>query len=362
MSHGRKPIISAKHSAAGMAMFLLTYVAAISGFALGTYAKANNSFMLGVAALGLIVGAPFLARLARRLRTKIVLDLPGFLHLLERRSIPLVLHLREFDSDVEEDSWEVESGVVSSWEESLLADLRAYGAVLAVGIPGEALPHGGAYRLYLDDEWKFTVERLMELARVIVFRCGNTPGLTWELEQLTQKDRLVRTVFATSATIDGIQAVYAKLRSLGLPGTDLETKAEASLAKITEVAEGRLDLITSEQLKSLEQVPLTLAGVSSSGTSPLFSPYWVAVRGSIHSCESLERAMELLGVDKTRTGVFDTEKWWQAENVIAALSLAYILLLISLVVLAFVPGMETAFGYVFVATMVLFFLAYVLRP
>lgn len=131
---------------------------------------------------------------------------------------------------------------------------------------------------------------------------------------------------------------------------------------IREVAEGRRDLITPAQVKSMEQVLLTLAGISSSGTGPRFSPFWVVVKGSIHSSGSLERAMELLGIGKTRTGVFDTEKWSQAENVIAALSLAYLLLLFSLVVLAFVPGVETAFGYVFVVTMVLFFLAYVLRP
>lgn len=168
MSRGQKPIFVTKHGPAGISILVLTYLVAIGGFALGAFAKAKNSFLLGIAALGLIVGAPFLAGLSRRLRTKIILDLPGFLHLLERRNIPLVLHLREFHSDLEKDFWDVEGGVVSSWEESLLADLRAYGAVLAVGIPGETLPHGGAYRLYLDVEWKTTVEKLMDLASVIL--------------------------------------------------------------------------------------------------------------------------------------------------------------------------------------------------
>jgi hypothetical protein len=165
-------------------------------FALGAFAKAKNGFLLSIAALGLIIGAPFLARLSRRLKAKIILDLPGFLHLLERRKIPLVLHLREFHRDLEKDFWDVEGGVVSSWEESLLADLRAYGAVLAVGIPGETLPHGGAYRLYLGAEWKITVEKLMDLASAILLLLCHKRGAVFSVPHHGQCARLESSVRA----------------------------------------------------------------------------------------------------------------------------------------------------------------------
>ncbi|MFE6050725.1 transferase [Kitasatospora sp. NPDC056446] len=96
-----------------------------------------------------------------------------------------VLYLRSFGDD--ESAAEVDDGAdinLHTREEQLAAALGAIGPVIAVGRPGERLPHLGAARFYLPlDDWQPTVLRLMELSQAVVLRLGQGDGLWWEVER-----------------------------------------------------------------------------------------------------------------------------------------------------------------------------------
>lgn len=102
-----------------------------------------------------------------------------------------VLYLRGFGDD--KDAAKVDGppgtlafGLLSihSREEQLIGALGAFGPVIAVGQPGEPLPHLGAARFYLPtDDWQEGVLRLMELSQRIVLRLGEGEGVWWEVDQ-----------------------------------------------------------------------------------------------------------------------------------------------------------------------------------
>lgn len=110
----------------------------------------------------------------------------------------LVLYLRSFDSDAALSSTArlAYSLVPLRTEEEQLADaVRAIGRMVAVGRPGETLPHAGAERAYLPDgTWQETVLHLLGTARLVLLGIGRGAGLTWELAQavrLVPPERLV---------------------------------------------------------------------------------------------------------------------------------------------------------------------------
>lgn len=96
-----------------------------------------------------------------------------------------VLYLRSFADD--ETAARVDDGApvnLHSREEQLAGALSAFGPVIAVGRPGEPLPHLGAARFYLPpDDWQPVVLRLMELSQLIVLGLGLGEGLWWEVGQ-----------------------------------------------------------------------------------------------------------------------------------------------------------------------------------
>ncbi|SDG55307.1 hypothetical protein SAMN05216553_10936 [Lentzea fradiae] len=102
-----------------------------------------------------------------------------------------VLYLRDFGDDrgaavVDGLPGALSSGLLSvhSREEQLVSALGAFGPVVAVGQPGERLPHLGAARFYLpDDQWREGVLELMGMASLIVLRLGDGDGVWWEVEQ-----------------------------------------------------------------------------------------------------------------------------------------------------------------------------------
>ncbi|MDT7783548.1 MAG: hypothetical protein QOF58_1967 [Pseudonocardiales bacterium] len=102
-----------------------------------------------------------------------------------------VLYLRGFGDDpeaavVDELPGALASGLLSihSREEHLIGALRAFGPVVAVGRPGERLPHLGAARFYLPgDDWQSGVLHLMEFSQLIVLRLGDGDGVWWEVDQ-----------------------------------------------------------------------------------------------------------------------------------------------------------------------------------
>ncbi|MFS8102425.1 hypothetical protein LFM09_35400 [Lentzea alba] len=102
-----------------------------------------------------------------------------------------VLYLRDFSHDqsaavVDGVPGALASGLLTihSREEQLVGALGAFGPVIAVGRPGEPLPHLGAARFYLPfDDWQPGVLKLMDLSQLIVLRLGEGEGLWWEVEQ-----------------------------------------------------------------------------------------------------------------------------------------------------------------------------------
>ena len=76
-------------------------------------------------------------------------------------------------------------------EEELVARiLNDFGPMVTIGKPGEALRELGAARMYVgEQEWHDKVAALMQSAKLVVLRLGQTEGLWWELEQAIGKMR-----------------------------------------------------------------------------------------------------------------------------------------------------------------------------
>ena len=62
--------------------------------------------------------------------------------------------------------------------------LHDFGPCIAIGRPGEKLPHLGAARMYIaDDKWQDEVRGLLTSSRLVVLRAGKTKNFLWEVEQ-----------------------------------------------------------------------------------------------------------------------------------------------------------------------------------
>lgn len=130
---------------------------------------------------------------ARRLRARVIPS-PT---MLEAGSY--VLYLRPFDDDRQRTAMHEYPlpGIVGattgfllsrrSAEEHIADVLRPVGPMVAVGAPGERLPHVGAFRLYLPEEpenaWQEPVRELMLRSRLTVLTLGTSEGTMWELVQ-----------------------------------------------------------------------------------------------------------------------------------------------------------------------------------
>lgn len=80
-------------------------------------------------------------------------------------------------------------------DEFLARDVRSrLGPFVALGNPSEAVPPGGATRVYLDEnEWQSELARLANGARALVMEPGRAANLRWELKYIASKglqDRL----------------------------------------------------------------------------------------------------------------------------------------------------------------------------
>lgn len=167
------------------------YTVLISGF-LGIVAvtRANQipwdirGFILAGSVLGLVVSY-YVLRCSRPRSAR------GAAQVLQAEWRRPVLYLRGFGDDqgaavVDGIPGALSAGLLTihSREEQLVGALGAFGPVIAVGRPGEPLPHLGAARFYLPfDDWQPGVLRLMELSQLIVLRLGEGEGVWWEVEQ-----------------------------------------------------------------------------------------------------------------------------------------------------------------------------------
>ncbi|GAA3043520.1 hypothetical protein GCM10020229_63520 [Kitasatospora albolonga] len=139
-----------------------------------------------------------------------------------------VLYLRSFADDRSAMAVDDAMGfTIHSREEQLAASLKAFGPVIAVGRPGEPLPHLGAARFYLPlDDWKPTVLRLMDLSRLIVLRVGAGEGLRWEIERAFATQPPHRIVLLTPGrtadaerSLDGLMPVPMRLAEVAADTT-----------------------------------------------------------------------------------------------------------------------------------------------
>ncbi|TQM78218.1 hypothetical protein FHX81_0478 [Saccharothrix saharensis] len=139
---------------------------------------------------------------ARRHRTRFI---PDHRHL---RAGSYVLYLRSFEEDERHTALHevplpgLTGGAMfgflvsgRSAEEHVAEILRPVGPLVAVGAPGERLPHMGAVRLYLPYEgWQEPVRELMRGSRLTVLTLGTSEGTMWELAEafrLLSPQRLV---------------------------------------------------------------------------------------------------------------------------------------------------------------------------
>jgi hypothetical protein len=114
--------------------------------------------------------------------------------LLSKDFRPPVLYLRSFSSDSEaskrpRNGW-VAAGLpgILTEEEQLVRVMQDIGPVIAIGRPGDTLPALGAVRIYVgDEEWQANVAQLIEMARLVVVRAGDTNSLWWEVQRAMSK-------------------------------------------------------------------------------------------------------------------------------------------------------------------------------
>ena len=97
---------------------------------------------------------------------------------------PFVLYLRSFRDDVTTARTVPRFGLLNE-EQHLAQALGVVGPLLAIGLPGEALPQLGASRVLVDEAlWRAAIQRWIGQASLIVLRIGDTRGFWWEVEQV----------------------------------------------------------------------------------------------------------------------------------------------------------------------------------
>jgi hypothetical protein len=88
------------------------------------------------------------------------------------------------------------SGSNIRFEETLAAELGAYGPVVAIGQPNEPLPQLGAARWYESDAtWQAGIDGMMPRAQLIAVCVAKTEGLAWEIARIEQLDLWRRVVW-----------------------------------------------------------------------------------------------------------------------------------------------------------------------
>ncbi len=102
-----------------------------------------------------------------------------------------VLFLRSFRDDDAEIVVSVDNkGAVGTerLEEAIGPPFSPYGPLVAIGKPGEEVPHFGAARSYFGDaDWKGAIARWMDQALLLLVVPGMTKGLGWEMERIAER-------------------------------------------------------------------------------------------------------------------------------------------------------------------------------
>ncbi len=105
-----------------------------------------------------------------------------------RRPVLLLRSFRDDDAEIVvsvDDKGRVETDRL---EEAIAPPFSPYGPLVAIGKPGEPMPHFGAARAYFGDaDWKGAIARWMDQALVLLVVPGLTKGLGWEMERIAER-------------------------------------------------------------------------------------------------------------------------------------------------------------------------------
>jgi len=158
---------------------------------LGAFSGAVTAVLLLV-----VVGAPAYIGIQCFLRAKRFDALPATTALSEDTRAP-VIYLRSFGDDPKVARRVGIAGFKLDTEEEVIAEIvGAVGPFVGIGRPGEALPYSGAARVYVGDgDWHERVRALLSLARLVILRAGDTPGLWWEIEESAKRVKPERLIF-----------------------------------------------------------------------------------------------------------------------------------------------------------------------
>jgi hypothetical protein len=111
---------------------------------------------------------------------------PSFEVVMANDKRPPVVFLRSFADDEKVRYDKADSALFDfSLESRLAAHFTSVGPFIAVGAPGDKVPHLGAARASLsDDQWQGTVVDWMGRASLIVVMVGTTHWIAWELKKI----------------------------------------------------------------------------------------------------------------------------------------------------------------------------------
>lgn len=206
--HGQRPVRATLLSTSATLMALFAALVTFAYVIDANQSPGQNSFLWS--AVASLAAAGLLQRRARRISAMSARALLG------RDPRPMVLYLRSFDDDrlrlrtatlgrrtlLER----LSPNRFDSYEEVLVRHLSALGPVVAINAPGTSLAPIGAARESLPGEsWQSVVGEWMDRARLIVISTPPgtlTPGLEWELSQLSHHDRWARTLVVTPPVTD----------------------------------------------------------------------------------------------------------------------------------------------------------------
>lgn len=171
------------HSAI-LALFPLVFVIVIASLDV-EHKWLSIAMLLGTPAIGLALLFRLLTASQKARRHRQRLTAPEVDNVLEQDARPPILLLRAFRMDELDSDAAIPGDIPITFEEFIVRPLRPYGPVVAIGRPTEALPPLGAHREYVSDDWQGRVTELLNLSHIIVVILDTTPGLQWELEQLS---------------------------------------------------------------------------------------------------------------------------------------------------------------------------------
>lgn len=316
-----------KNPVLGWFLYALTPLLCLAGFILLSGSQAKGNFLYGVLGIAAVLCSGLCFRYARRWRTRIVRSLDALLHHVKDNDKRLILFLREFSSEgaiLKEAGGDIMTAIFVTEEDVLADNLREYGIMAAIGRPGEQLPTSGACRLYVeDDKWKATVSALITQAEVIFLRCGDTTGLSWEIKQITEQQKLGHTVFIPLFTDPGKTATaFQRIQQLAAPSNPVKTAQATNMEELKQldIEDDELSALRDRALAQLESTQKLVEGTKDSLdmvgiTAPALSPTLflmeagrpVTFTGPLH--QAITEAFKHIGVPRLK---FTPGRFWAA--------------------------------------------------